>query len=92
VSKYPNPAKQQEIIARNVFKKFDEDDSNAISIDEFHNLIDYLGADFSQSELEGADMFILHEFQVHVISHLFCLDSWLYRCYGRTGHRRERPD
>jgi Ca2+-binding EF-hand superfamily protein len=54
VSKCPNPGKQQEVIARNVFQKFDRDNSGLISIEEFQDLVEYLGADFSSNELLAA--------------------------------------
>jgi Ca2+-binding EF-hand superfamily protein len=54
VSKCPNPLKQQEIIARNVFKKFDLDNSNTISVDEFQNLVEYLGESLTDSEINSA--------------------------------------
>jgi Ca2+-binding EF-hand superfamily protein len=54
VSTQPNPQKQQEVIARNVFNKFDEDNSGSISTAEFIGLIEFLGADFSDSEVAEA--------------------------------------
>ena len=54
ISKCPNPLKQQEIIARNVFKKFDSDNSNTISVDEFQNLVEYLGESLTDSEINSA--------------------------------------
>lgn len=54
MSTQPNPQKQQEVIARNVFNKFDEDGSCAISTAEFRRLIEFLGADFRDSEVADA--------------------------------------
>ena len=54
MSTQPNPQKQQEVIARNVFNKFDEDGSCAISTSEFRRLIEFLGADFRDSEVADA--------------------------------------
>lgn len=43
VSKLANPIKQQEIIARNTFARFDADKSNTMDATEFRELIDNLG-------------------------------------------------
>jgi Ca2+-binding EF-hand superfamily protein len=52
VSKLPNPIKQQEIIARNTFQRFDKDGSNSMDVSEFKDLVESLGVDFSDDELE----------------------------------------
>lgn len=54
MSSHPNPEKQQEVVARNVFKKFDEDNSGTIATNEFRYLIEFLGASFSDAELSEA--------------------------------------
>ena len=59
VSSHPNPAKQQEVMARNVFQKFDRDaDGNpgngVLDMREFGNLMEELGANFSEDELQQA--------------------------------------
>ena len=54
ISRLPNPGKQQEAIARNTFRKFDADRSGSINVDEFDKLVEYLGMDFSPSELKEA--------------------------------------
>jgi Ca2+-binding EF-hand superfamily protein len=54
VSRLPNPAKQQEVIARNTFKKFDSDSSGSLDISEFDNVIRSLGAEFSDEEIAAA--------------------------------------
>lgn len=54
VSFLPNPAKQQEAIARNTFAKFDKDSSGAIDAAELRGLISALGADFTDEEVVDA--------------------------------------
>jgi hypothetical protein len=50
----PNPAKQQEAIARNTFKKFDKDGSGFLDLEELRALIDSLGAKFTDKEMSDA--------------------------------------
>lgn len=54
ISFLPNPAKQQEAIARNTFDKFDKDKSGFIDAAELRSLITALGADFSDDEIAEA--------------------------------------
>jgi len=54
VSCLPNPAKQQEAIARNTFKKFDKDGSGNIDRSEFELLLKALGAKFTIDEINLA--------------------------------------
>ena len=54
VSSCPNPAKQQEAIARNTFKKFDKDGGGSLDVDELRGLIDSLGAKFTDKEMKEA--------------------------------------
>jgi Ca2+-binding EF-hand superfamily protein len=54
VSQQPNSSKQQEIMAKNVFKRYDIDNSNTISALEFENLVKDLGADFTPEECDEA--------------------------------------
>ena len=48
----PNPAKQQEALARNTFKKFDTDGSGELDMNELRELFVALGATFSKKEME----------------------------------------
>jgi len=48
----PNPAKQQEALARNTFKKFDNDGSGSLDVVEMKKLFIALGAKFSDKEME----------------------------------------
>ena len=52
VSYLPNPGKQQEAIASNMFDKFDADNSGELDIYELDKLLIALGAKFSKSDLE----------------------------------------
>lgn len=52
VSTLPNPVEQQEIIARNTFARFDVDASNSIDASEFKELIESLGASFTDDEID----------------------------------------
>lgn len=54
ISCLPNPAKQQEAIARNTFKKFDKDGSGYLDLEELRALIDSLGAKFTDKEMADA--------------------------------------
>lgn len=54
VSCLPNPAKQQEAIARNTFNKFDKDSSGLIDKKEFELLLEALGAKFTDEEINLA--------------------------------------
>jgi calmodulin len=54
VSTLPNPAKQQEAIARNTFKKFDKDGSGNLDVDELRALVVSLGARFTDQEMDEA--------------------------------------
>lgn len=54
VSCLPNPAKQQEAIARNTFNKFDKDGSGLIDKTEFVLLLEALGAKFTPDEINLA--------------------------------------
>jgi Ca2+-binding EF-hand superfamily protein len=54
ISKQPGNKKQQEILALNTFKTFDQDQSGAIDIQEFNALIQSLGVTFTDKELEEA--------------------------------------
>ena len=47
----PNPAKQQEALARNTFKKFDTDGSGSMDSGELRHLFKQLGAEFSDQEM-----------------------------------------
>ena len=58
ISHLPNPKKQQEAIARNTFKRFDEDGSGRISIEEFVKLTEFLGVNFTSIEIQQAGLFI----------------------------------
>jgi Ca2+-binding EF-hand superfamily protein/ankyrin repeat protein len=51
VSCLPNPAKQQEVIAKNTFRKFDIDSSHTLDSSELIELLDALGADFTPNEI-----------------------------------------
>ena len=51
VSVLPNPLRQQETIALNMFKKLDTDNSGYLDSNEFNNLLLSLGAELSQEEL-----------------------------------------
>ena len=52
VARVPNPMKQQEVIANSVFNRFDVDGSDTIDATELKDLIESLGAEFSEEELE----------------------------------------
>jgi hypothetical protein len=52
VSQLSNPLKQQEIIARNTFERFDVDGSNTMDATEFSVLVESLGADFTDEEIQ----------------------------------------
>lgn len=54
VSALPNPLKQQEAIARNVFKKFDIDNSSFMDAREFNLVLAELGANFNEKDLNEA--------------------------------------
>jgi Ca2+-binding EF-hand superfamily protein len=54
ISKQPGNKKQQEILALNTFKTFDQDNSGAIDINEFSALINSLGVTFTSKELQEA--------------------------------------
>ena len=51
VSKLPGSHGQQEVIARNTFKRFDKDKSGTMIMSEFKDLVEALGADFTPDEL-----------------------------------------
>lgn len=51
VSELPNPMKQQEVIAGNTFKKFDENKSGSLDRRETRELLHALGTDFTDSEM-----------------------------------------
>jgi len=51
VSRSPSSRNQQEIFARNTFKRLDIDNSGSLSTQEFGSLMSELGADFSAEEL-----------------------------------------
>lgn len=51
ISNSPNPAKQQEAIARNTFKKFDIDGGGTLDASEIHKLLCTLGATFTDAEM-----------------------------------------
>ena len=50
----PNPMKQQEAIATNIFKKYDVDQSGALDVSEFEKLLQNLGAQLTETEMEEA--------------------------------------
>lgn len=50
VSRQPDPAKQQEAVARTTFRKFDIDGTGSLDATELRTLLSALGADFSVSE------------------------------------------
>jgi Ca2+-binding EF-hand superfamily protein len=54
VSCLPNPLAQQEVLARNVFRKFDKDSSGSIDSTEINELFLSLGANFSPEEITEA--------------------------------------
>ena len=54
VASLPNPAKQQEAIARNTFKKFDKDSSGNLDVNELRELVVSLGARFTDQEMNEA--------------------------------------
>lgn len=52
IARVPNPMKQQEVIANNVFNRFDVDGSDTIDASELRDLMESLGAEFSEEELQ----------------------------------------
>eukprot|EP01041_Mallomonas_annulata_P004111 gene4111-8169_t len=54
VSKLPGTQSQQEVMARNTFKRFDENGSGDLSISELSKLASILGVDFTDEELQQA--------------------------------------
>ena len=52
VARVPNPMKQKEVIANSVFNRFDTDGSDTIDASELRDLIESLGAEFSDEELQ----------------------------------------
>lgn len=51
VGSLPNPAKQQEAIARNTFRKLDKDHGGTLDVSELATLFEQLGANFSEREM-----------------------------------------
>ena len=51
VSRSPNPVKQQQAIARSIFKKYDLDHSGILDIKEIYNVFDVLGAAMTDDEI-----------------------------------------
>jgi Ca2+-binding EF-hand superfamily protein/ankyrin repeat protein len=54
ISSLPNPAKQQEAIAKYTFSQYDTDKSGFLDRSELRNLIEALGASFTDDELDQA--------------------------------------
>ena len=54
ISALPNPVKQQEVICRNTFRKYDVDRSGFLDASEFVRLTEALGATFSQEDIDKA--------------------------------------
>lgn len=54
ISQQSNSNKQQEVMAKNTFKRYDADNSDEISCNEFAQLVRDLGADFSDQECHDA--------------------------------------
>ena len=53
VARLPNPLKQQEVVANRIFDRFDVDGSDTIDAVELRELIESLGAEFSEDELQA---------------------------------------
>jgi len=54
ISRMPSPEKQQRVMAKHIFAKFDTDNSGSMDASEFHGLCNELGAAFSAEEIDAA--------------------------------------
>jgi Ca2+-binding EF-hand superfamily protein/ankyrin repeat protein len=54
ISTLPNPMKQQEAIAKTTFQKFDQDNSGILDASELTKLIEALGGNFTEEEVQQA--------------------------------------
>lgn len=78
-STLPNPAKQQEVIARNTYEKYDEDGSGSIDISELTRLLEDIGGSFTQKELNDA-MNELDKDGNGILDQDEFVDWWCNRC------------
>jgi len=78
-STLPNPAKQQEVIARNTYEKYDADGSGSIDIGELTKLLEDIGGSFTQKELNDA-MNELDKDGNGILDQNEFVDWWCNRC------------
>jgi Ca2+-binding EF-hand superfamily protein len=78
-STLPNPAKQQEVIARNTYEKYDADGSGSIDITELTKLLEDIGGSFSPKELNDA-MNELDKDGNGILDQEEFVDWWCNRC------------
>jgi len=58
ISSSPNPVKQQEAIAKRAFARFDTDQSGYLDVAEMGSLLDSLGADMTDDEVQAATAYV----------------------------------
>eukprot|EP01035_Chromulina_nebulosa_P020028 gene20028-26005_t len=84
VSKNPNPLKQQEVIARNTFSKYDADNSGYLDANELSNVLTTLGADFTDEEM----LLVINELDSDN-SNLIEIEEFVSWWTGRTVKNRQ---